>query len=292
MVVESVSAVATATSTTLTITKPTGVEVGDLLVAVLTSHDAEAGANDGTWSTLATWTSAIGALYGGNLFGMSIQYRVATSTDVSTSNYTFSHSQNETLRGYMLRCSGNNVVDGGLAVAEGYTNIDANSATYNDAITSYTPPVDGALVIMQIGLISSPTFGGSISAYTVPNVSFTEAYDNYFGDGTPAGLVASAYGIQSTASEITSNQATIINAWDEHYGQFVVFNPPVPATGTNTLVTTTSEALAQTGTCDTNGTNNLETTTSETFTQSGRGEAPQQWTEPTKSTDNWTNKNI
>ena len=281
LVVESVSAVAGG-SNSVTITKPSGVAVGDLLVSVLSTIDSGGGTVTGSWVTLSGWTEATGGNF--TYASMSIQYRVATAADVSASNYTFSHSDTEVTRGYIIRCSGNNTVDGGLGLA------NKTGETYS----AYTPPEDGALVIMQPGFRSTNvSTSAQVSAYTVAGVSFSEQFDLLQGDGTPASLIAAAHGIQTTSTEIATYNATFsvpLGGVSSTYYQFAVFNPPIDATGTNTLATTTSEAFTQSGTCDVTGTTVLTEATSEAFTQSGRGEAPTQWTNETKPSTTWTNE--
>ena len=99
IVVESVSPVATAISSNLTVTKPTGVAVGDLLVAVLFAVEADVGSLAGeSWTLLSGWSNA-GSVLNGVTNAVSFQYKLATSGDVSASNFTFNFSDNETLRG-------------------------------------------------------------------------------------------------------------------------------------------------------------------------------------------------
>ena len=265
IVVESVSAVASATSNNLVVTKPTGVAVGDLLVVVLHGADVDLGSVAGVqWNTLATWTQAIERVgVAGDSFA-SIQYRVATSTDVSASNYTFTATQSETLRGYMLRCSGRNLDNTEV--------VGIASAT----TVSYTPPVDGSLAVLSTFGSGSPiAISGTVTGFSTNGVTYTQAFQSFYGDGTPGGVLASAYGVQTTAAAITTFGASYSFTTSTIQNLIVVFIPPVNATGTNTLVTTTSEAFAQTGTADTVGTNTLVTTNSEAFAQSGAATSPQ-----------------
>jgi len=289
IVVESVSAVATARSSNLTVTKPTGVVVGNLLVAVLVSVDSGAGTNNGTWSILSTWNDTTSANLGSRA-GFSIQYRIATSADVSASNYTFASSQSENLRGYMLRCSGNNIAGNPLGTTGQEAEKDVVSATFTGNLTSYTPAENGALVIMQVVGSSGGPRNATVSGYTVPNVSFTEGDDSSHGDGSPALVQASAYGIQSTAAAITTYVATFSSSYDDHFGQFVLFLPPVNATGTNVLTETNTTTFTQAGTCDTIGENTLLETDTTMFAQNGTGTSPTQWTNEAKPSTTWVNE--
>jgi len=289
IVVETVSSLASADSTTLTITKPTGLVEGELLVAVLSAYDATSGVLSGTWNTLSTWSNAIGNNFDNEL-SHSIQYKVATAGDVAASNFTFTHSASERLRGVLLRCSGNNTVDGGLATSGSYSQISANSASFVGTISAYTPPRLGALVIAQIGMSDTSASFKTVSSQSVVNTTMTEVYDAGAGSSGFTG-VSAAYGVQSPAAEITQYLATISSSIQNHFGQLAVFNPPVNASGSNTLATTISATLVQSGTCDTiGGTNVLTEGTGVTLAQTGKGTTPTQWTNEAKPSTTWVNE--
>lgn len=287
IVVESTftSAAPGSATTTVVLTKPTGLAVGELLVSILTSWDLSGGANSGTWSTLSGWTSATSNT-GTQSVVMSIQYKVATAGDVAAADFTFTHTTSEYMRGTILRCSGNNAVDGGLGTTDSYNNNAASSTAFSRSITPYTPPENGSLVIMQTNGDTDSTAAYTTSGQTVVNTSFTEAWDAAY---TSGGVNATAYGIQSTAAEISVYSATFSSSMARHHGQLAVFNPPVSASGSNTLVTTTTTTFAQTGTCDTTGATTLATATAESLTQSGQGTTPTQWNHETKESTTWNN---
>jgi len=284
IVVESVSAFVSGfgTSSDPTITKPTGVQVGDILIAVLQGSDVDLGNVVGmSWDTLSGWTEAIGQA-GGRSFN-SIQYRVATAADVSATDYSFSYSGGGDSgtygSGYMMRCSGVTPDDLEVLGVGGSTAL------------SYTPPTDGCLsVLTAFGLNNSIPTNSTITGYTTSGVSYTEKQQTFLGDGTPGAVQGSAYGVQATAEEITTFGATYSFSPTIQENLIAVFLPPVDATGTNTLAETTAEALAQTGTCDTVGASSFEETDTESFTQSGKATSPQQWTNEAKPSTTWENE--
>lgn len=96
--VETSTAAAKSTGTSIVVTKPTGVAVGDLLVAVVASN-AKAVTPPAGWTSGTSMTTGTVYLYQ--------WYRVATSTDVSASNYTFSLASGD-VAASMLRISGQN----------------------------------------------------------------------------------------------------------------------------------------------------------------------------------------
>ena len=294
IVVESTST-ATGSTPNVTITKPTGLAVGDLLIAVLSAEDDTP--QTPTWNTLSGWSSAQGGNYDSRV-AFSIQYKVATAGDVAASNFTFAMSTSAmtTIRGSLLRCSGAPVT------AQSFTsaitnNLAAASFSFSDTFTSYTPQEDGALVIMQIGGRGGGATQITVAGYNTvtTGITFTELYDVGITTTDPVGgkvVIASAYGVQGTAAALSQYSATYTasSSVEDHFGQIVVFSPIVDATGTNTLATATASALAQTGTCDTNGTNTFVTATGVTLPQTGRGEVPTQWTNETKPSTTWTNE--
>lgn len=270
-------------STTLVLTKPTGLVEGELIAVALTSWDVSGGTNNGTWDTLSGWTSAT-TNYATQSVNFSIQYKVADSSDVAAPNFTFTYTASEFMRGTILRVSGNNTVDGGLGNTDSYNNNAASSAAFSRSITPYTPPVDGALIILQINGDSDSTAAYTTSGQTVVNTSFTEAWDAPY---TSGGVNSTAYGIQSTAAEISVYSATFSASLTRHHSNFVVFNPPIDAIGTNTLATATAASFIQAGTCDTIGGNVLAEATAVMLPQTGTGTAPLQWAADTRPSTNW-----
>jgi len=105
IVVESVSTDNLAAGDTTVITKPTGLAVGDLMVAMLGGHSAGSGLS---FATLSGWTlgSNLQDLVGGGFTYSSIQYKVATSGDVAASDFTFTGASMDETGGTMLRVSG------------------------------------------------------------------------------------------------------------------------------------------------------------------------------------------
>ena len=295
MVVESVSAEESGSSTdTIVIDAPTGVEVGDLLIAVLSAYSVD-GSGAGSVDLKSGWTDAVTDELGNDI-GQSIQYKVADSSDALAASFSFSKSTSTDLFvGYIIRASGQNTLTP-LGTSDWYEEENVNSTAYDATVDAYTPGVDGALVVLNLGGMSTTGAGATrtFSAFGgVTNVSFSSAGYNGGGtDGSGGVTVASVYGVQSTSAEIDGFTATSSQGYQDYCGQIAIFLPPKDATGTNTLVTTDTEIFTHSGTCDGVTGNTLAEATGEAVEQTGRGEAPQQWTEPTKSTDNWTNKNI
>jgi hypothetical protein len=290
--VQTVSAVATATSAThLTVTKPTGVAVGDLLIATLMSYAADSAGGDNTFNELSGWTRSINSAPASGDLSFTLQWKIADSGDVSASDYTFvASATNDNLRGQIIRASGHNSLNP-LQHTDTYTGNAVNSATLS-ASTSYTPLVNGALIITMLGCeFTTGSTVRSFSAHTASGTSLTEGIDVGGSDGSGGASIASAYGVQSTAAEITTYGATINTSTPNHFGAIAVFLPPVNATGSNTLVTATTSTFTQSGTCDgIGGTNTLVTAAAAVNTQDGTDMSITQWSNPDKSNaPDWQN---
>jgi len=288
IVVETVSATATATSTTsLVVVKPAGVVVGNLLVVMLGGNHAGSSSTP-TYNTLSGWTLGLNTNFN-NRATNSTFFRVATSADVSASDYTFTATGSfGHLVGRMIRCSGNDTLAGGLGVTDISTG--ASGGTFTGTLSSYTPPVNGALVILQPGEYRNAGGASTPGAYNTitSGITFTEAYVNQVSGSNRASNVA-VYGIQTTAAALTGYSNTWAgNTPTETYGQILVFNPPVNASGSNTLVTTNSAPFTQAGTCDTIGANVLTQGTGVALPQGGIGANPTVWTPQVKTATTWT----
>ena len=292
MVVESVSSVAiTNDATTVVVTAPTGIIVGDLLVCFLSSYSSS-GSGASSILLKSGWSSA-GSNEWERGLKQSIQYRVADSSDAAASTFTFTRDNDyERFSGYMIRASGQNA-SVPLGYVDTYSSGTINSGNFSATVDAYTPNTDGALIVINYaGFSDSSSYGNpTFSSYAgIPNTTLVGILTS-FSSGNIDVAGSSVYGIQSTDSEITGFTATLNIALENHYGQIAVFLPPVNQSGTNTLVETTTTTFTQAGTCDTiGGTNVLTTTDTTMFTQTGTGTEPTQWTNEAKPSTTWVNE--
>jgi len=254
------------------------------MVAILNSNKS-GDPWSGVFNTLSGWTSAVGG--NGAQASHSIQYKVADSGDVSASNFTFTSTGTANNIGVILRVTGQNPSQQ-LGTTDAELDTAANSNVFSGTISSYTPGADGALIVMAVAGWTSAASLFSMSSYSCHGISFTEAYDTA-GSGADGIVVGAAYGIQSTASALTAYGATYSGTLNDHYANLAVFIPPIDATGSNTLVTTTTTTFSQSGIADTATSNTPVTATGASFTQTGRGESPTIWNNPAKPSTTWTN---
>lgn len=234
--VQSVSSVARNTaSTTLTITKPTGLAVGDLMVAHLVRSDNTQ--ISPTWS-LAGWTTAVdvsGNDTGIGSSGMAALYKIADSGDVAASDFTFTISSVDFLAGAIYRISGQSPSAPMNASASAFVNNDETPSFGN----TITPTEADCLLLMLVHHVAGSSSSKETSAYaiTTSNPTWTEAYDNHNSTLT---TIAGAYANRPelTATGNSSFTSSGDNTTDS--GSIVLAIKPIIS------VTTTVDALSVT----------------------------------------------
>lgn len=176
------------------ISKPTGLAVGDLLVAAL-SNDTHVAA---TVTVPLGWTS----LQSGNDYNPhGILAKVADSSDVAASTFTFQDSNAAALYGVLYRLSG--AVDPAVLSFPYFTNRTNGASGAHGISPGITPLYNPSLIILGHNVYT--TSSGTFSAHqctTTP--TFTERYDTDIGSS----LMAVADAPLTTTSEITSAGAT------------------------------------------------------------------------------------
>ena len=274
-------------ATSITVTKPTGLAVGDLMVAVI-SFSRETGSNP-VIATASGWAAA--ATQSNTGMSASIQFKIADSADVAASNFTFSTSSGSgSPAAGILRCTGHSPANtlegsfGGSDVAPGTDNVISFSGTG-------TVRVANCLVVMAFS--ASDTSGGTngnTSGYTTtPSTTFTELYDHN-GGGTQRILNAGAYGINTGTSNITQFGANLSVNIDGHAGVIAIFRPNYPSTGTTALVASSPTLFNTSPRADTNVTNTPRNVSPTITAPNGRVLQPTVWTDQVKTTTTWTDR--
>ena len=284
-VVESVAINSTDNSTTNTIAKPTGLAVGNLMVASLVCQTTTASAI----TTLSGWTSAVSQTSSG-AGGVSIQFKVATSDDVAESDFTFTAATAGEFSGGIIRLS-NNRTSSIIGVTDGYAANSVDSATLSTTV-SITPAFNESFVVMAVAGRStgSDLVTRTISGYnTTPTLTFTELFD-FFETGSNPRQGGSAYGTQTTAAELTQYGAVFSVSRTDHLACLATFYPVTNVTGSNVLSSTDTTTFTQGGTANASGANTLTETDTVGFTQGGRGTSPQPWVGKTRTSGTWTDQ--
>ena len=273
-----------ANAASLTITKPTGLAVGDLLVAFITAIAGGAFPID----TPAGWTMT---LYDSNSstrkFG--VFTKVADSSDVAAANFTFTTSGGASaMVGVLVRCSG--VASGSEITASEF---DETFTTSSPSFTgASTPATTDSLVLMAMtgwdngGLIT-------VSGYaSTPSKTWTELADLNINQGTIDPFLAVASAQSGSLTQITAYSATLSATPDTCDGALIIIRPPTNATGTNALFSIAPAFFDENGRADTRGTNTLLEVSPTINTQNGRATSPTQWQNEDKPSTAWINDSL
>lgn len=289
LVVESTTT-ANTSGISITITKPTGLQVDELLVCVASSSllgtpetiDVASGWSNATIATADNTTDTATSVR--------VQYKIADSADVAASNFTFSSTYTSLKAGVLLRVSGIRTTGTlGVVDADVYNSTATTAISFTSTIT---PAQNGSLIIMGFSAARVGAAGaGSIGSYTsTPTNTWTEILDYGVDSSSTDPITGVAYTIQSTAAQLTNYSATLSLSRTLHAGVLATFYPVVDATGTNVLHSVSPSFFSQAGRGDTNGTNALLEVAPTHFDQAGRATTPIQWSNEAKPSTSWTNE--
>ena len=191
-------------TTSATVNKPTGLQVGDLMLATINQAD-----NDDASLANATrtgWTLAGGAKYysnGNDEWWGTVLYKVATSTDVAASSFAFTgDSDSNNMQVSLIAFSGVNQ-NSPINVIGTFTSSSASNTSLSAG--SITTTTNNAAVVMLAMISDNRTF--SSWGATSPS-SLTEIFDNPY-DATLDMGVAGAWSIKQTAGETGNGNATL-----------------------------------------------------------------------------------
>lgn len=211
------SPTAVATSGSITVNKPAGIQVGDVMIAIINENDNSGGEDLGNANTLSGWTLIDDAkLTGDNpeAWGY-IYYRIANSTDASvgTTSYTFDLSNNaDGAVGSIIAYRGVDVTGGVTAsgAAGGPFDVDPgnigninNDATINASALS---TVNADAAVIMIGLSGgTPTF--SSWSTTTPG-ALNEVLDGSTTNGADCAIGA-AWAIKTSTGTTGAGSASL-----------------------------------------------------------------------------------
>jgi hypothetical protein len=220
--VQSVSSNTWASSNTCVITKPTGLAVGDLMIAIVQQKDV----NTAT-CTLTGWTGIdtmdLNTTSGDYAWTL---YKVADSGDVAASDFTFSLNNTAYVAGGILRIDGQ--ASSSFINANDWAEQASNIINHSVAC-GITPSVAECLIIM--GVFNSVNVTSSGYAVSTDNpASWSEAWD--VGDGTAARSFACGYAIR-TQTTSTGNAAFSTSGNSSSSATLIAVAPAVSASTSN-----------------------------------------------------------
>lgn len=226
-------------------TKPTGLAVGDMMIAILTydtNSNDDPTAEDGWTLLYLNETGIRNACF----------YKIADSDDVSASNFTFSYPFNPTgSGGSLMRWSGV-----GSITAGSQTRI--NSSTSTPTFTTGVTPLaaDSYLIFIYF---SSYTHTVSSYAITTDNPSWTEITD--ISEATPDMTMAIAYASRPETTATGNFTCTTSTTHNDHFGRLLVLLPQtnVSIAGSTGLLTLTGNAGTVSGSAPVTGSTGILT---------------------------------
>jgi hypothetical protein len=244
--VASVSAVARASSnSTVTVTKPTGLAAGNLMVAFVSTFN-----NDSIGYTLNTpsgWTGGITdvvASDGANRGTVGAVYKIADSSDAAASNFSFTVNGGtaDLIAGVMYRITGNS------ATVLNASNGDQAANTASPSIAAgITPSIADCLLLQHWASISGSSTTKSFSSYAIAtsNPTWTEGYDD------AGGTTLSVGGAYANRPETTATGNVSVSIAGGDGGQdnammILAIKPSVAVTVTPTVLSIATSIIAPT----------------------------------------------
>lgn len=285
--VASSASVTYALGTSRAITKPTGLAVGNLMIAVVSTDSG----TPATVNTPSGWTAQASFTFDSGQAGIAVFTRIADSGDVSASDFTFSTTASTFIGGVILRVTGH-PASGFFDVSDTDFNNTASSSTISFSST-ITPAVNGTLIIGAFQGTLGGAGTGTMSGYTASDgtLSWTEVADISVDNGTRDPIFGVAYAIQTTATQITTYGSTLSATRTNHGALLVAFKPQIDATGTTALLVADADFFSEASvTVGGTGTNALLQADADFFNQSGIGTSPTPWTPETKVDTTWTHE--
>jgi hypothetical protein len=253
-----------------TITKPTGLAVGDLLLAIVADDQYDFD----TLGTPAGWTTLFRNSTGSNKYGEILAcYIVATSTETAASDFTFTNAEG----GILYRISGASATN----MSQG---TGAVIGTQN-------------LVIVIGGSADNDSDGATFSGYSITggaSPSFTERFDsaNAASFRSSLGIADAIYNSISNITGFSVTISPISDSLDDEYSTIIKIPAVLNASASNALYQTSPVAFATlTGSTQT-ATMNLLQTEPDVFEQSASGTNPTVWSAESEVSTTWTNETI
>lgn len=220
---ESIQATDYVTTTDLVITKPVDVAVGDLLIGFVQGDNA-------AWTWPAGWDTVKALIDASGNSVMIVYSRIATSADVSASNYTVT-SVAANLAGCIMRITGHHSTP--VAVFA----FDNDSGTATPTFTSsVTPTNPDSLILFFLGTYLSSSTGRTASGYAVAtsNPSWTERADQDIGTGSSTLQMAVATASRPEVTATGNASVTLSGLCTELSNIMVVVRPKISITVSET----------------------------------------------------------
>lgn len=271
---------ATGTAGDVTVTKPTSLAVGDIMIAFI--HSSTSGAGGETHTGPSGWTKLENVVVSNGSI-LTVWGVVATSTQTAASNFSWtSAGTNDSTIGTIFRITGTN---GFQSLSDNVVST-SNSALTNGGVTTLSTNT----LLLLAGTDESVDTDVEFSAYAVTNndPTWTEEYDLFYDTGSAAniGIASADYPyIQATGTAtVTTNEGS------DEASALVAITENIDVTASPAVIDLTSSVQAPSVTGDANispaviditATPQAPTITTEDA----------KWSNKAKSSTSWNNKN-
>lgn len=265
--------------TTIVVTKPTSLAVGDLMIATSVYS-----ANNGI-----TLPAGFSTIQSDNLNGLRSfisGYKIATAGDVAASNFTFTMGSTISFAtASLIRYTTTVSFPANPVIASQLLSSSTSTATPSFTLNQNSGPSTTQLLAFYLGAVNTSSSARSSS----PSRTWT-MINNYNSNPLVTDL---AYAPNTTAETITSYTTTIGVAGQPHNLIFIVIGETANATAdiSNLAVTPTVEGITATQVnVSTDVSHNAIVPTLEGITGKSSSDGTQ-WTNPDKPSTTWTNPN-
>jgi len=237
----------TSNSTSIIITKPTGLTAGDILFAYIYT-------NNGGGSAPAGW-STIGTTADGDASGFALQLntfaKIADSSDVAASDFTFTIASDTRRLGYLFRITGDfssgTITDYITSDTDDNITVSGSTFTFPGGVTPY-----GNNSLLMIGTVGGKTtYNGTdpYSSWAVANSN--PSWTTQYNEGMPAGsadsilasVVSSTYTSAIATGSYSVNSTAVGN---EVGGKLISISETTNVTISPNVITMTSSAQSPT----------------------------------------------
>lgn len=211
----SVATVAWATAGTCVVPKPSGLAVGDLMVAHIAATNGATVSTPSGWTLVRSDTNASGD-------PRSYVFRkFADAADVAASSFTFTLSGSQPNAGAIWR-----ITDAPKGAPIYASNGDGDDNATNPTFTNTVTPLTASALLLFLVAVQQANSNSAISGYavTTSNPSWTEAYDfDDNGSTDAARVLAGAYATRPETTATGNSTVAISNSSNpDSVGQMVV----------------------------------------------------------------------
>lgn len=206
------------TGSNLVITKPTGLAVGDLMVAVITQVNTTGISSPAGWTQYTNKASVAGSVF------ILVDYKIADAADVAATNFTWLNGSGNNVAGAILRVTGSSTSTPMSSNAKDGTPGATTTPSFSSSVTPLNP---SSLILFCLGSLRSAGAAQTASGYavTTDNPTWTEVFDFNDDLGGPKIQGSFAYAIRTQTTATGNATVTMSQSCDEFSNIMVVVNP-------------------------------------------------------------------